>query len=128
MPDPPFDSTFALIGFDDVIQLAAGDGFVCGRTTAGTVRCMGRNDEGQLGDGSTNSRAHGEEIEGLSGVVDLGAGRHHACAVVEGGQVFCWGLNRGMQLGIEQGYSPQARPILMPDATGDWQTAKTRVP
>jgi alpha-tubulin suppressor-like RCC1 family protein len=38
------------------VQLSAGWGHVCARTTDGAAWCWGSNGTGQLGDGSTNAR------------------------------------------------------------------------
>ncbi|MFU8805155.1 MAG: RCC1 domain-containing protein, partial [Bradymonadaceae bacterium] len=119
VPHPPHDKTFAIEGFEDVVQLASGDGFVCARSRAGTVYCMGRNEDGQLGDGTDRASTRAVEVDGLDGVVDIGAGRAHACAVVESGAVFCWGANLGMQLGIEEAYSVEGRMISQPGETID---------
>jgi alpha-tubulin suppressor-like RCC1 family protein len=40
-------------GLTGVAELALGDGFGCARTTGGEVLCWGKNESGQLGNGST---------------------------------------------------------------------------
>ncbi|MBX7196407.1 MAG: hypothetical protein K1X94_30420 [Sandaracinaceae bacterium] len=62
----------------------------------GRVRCWGDNREGQLGDGTTASRAHPELVTGLDHVVELEASEHATCARIADapespGRVRCWG-------------------------------------
>ncbi|WP_394825216.1 RCC1 domain-containing protein [Pendulispora albinea] len=45
-----------IVGLSSVSGLALGDGFGCALKTDGTVWCWGKNDSGQLGDGTTRSR------------------------------------------------------------------------
>lgn len=73
------------------------------------LRCWGRNDSGQLGDGSTTSsaypRALGLEATGAAG------GRDHTCAI-RGGAFYCWGANAYGQLG-DGTMSDQLLPVLV---------------
>ncbi|MFZ4580452.1 MAG: RCC1 domain-containing protein [Myxococcota bacterium] len=67
---------------------------------SGAVRCWGWNASGQLGDGSTASRAVPGPVVGLlPGAMALTAGTSHACALLADGSVRCWGANSGGQLG-----------------------------
>lgn len=80
--------------------LAAGPAFTCALLAdgaAGTVRCWGANDAGQLGDGTVSPRAVPVTVP-LAGAVAIGAGGHHACAVEAGGAVVCWGANGSGQV------------------------------
>ncbi|MEX1254421.1 MAG: flexitail domain-containing putative surface protein [Dehalococcoidia bacterium] len=64
------------------------------------VRCWGRNDSGQLGDGSTTQRTSPTDVLTLgSGVAQVSAGGFHTCAIANGGGVLCWGENNFGQLG-----------------------------
>ena len=73
----------------------------CVLTAAGAVWCWGRNDEGQLGDGTqVPQRPLPSIVAGLSdGWRGLAAGSDHTCALGESGDVKCWGSNYHGQLG-----------------------------
>jgi regulator of chromosome condensation (RCC1) repeat-containing protein/Regulator of Chromosome Condensation (RCC1) repeat protein len=72
----------------------------CALTTAGGVKCWGRNIGGQLGDETTTNRNVPVDVSGLaSGVTALVAAPYHTCVVMSGGGVKCWGNNYYGQLG-----------------------------
>ncbi|MEM9692287.1 MAG: RCC1 repeat-containing protein, partial [Myxococcota bacterium] len=86
-------------GVDDVTQVVAGGLHTCARREDGAMFCWGRNDRGQLGDGTFEQRTRAVEVTGLTDVVDMCAGDGHSCAVDAGGRVWCWGENAAGQLG-----------------------------
>ncbi len=72
----------------------------CVVTTAGAVKCWGRNQRGQLGDGTTTHRSAPVAVSGLgSGVVAVAAGDLHTCAITSQGSLKCWGSNSQGALG-----------------------------
>jgi len=80
--------------------IVAGDNYTCMLTTSGGVKCMGRNNYGQLGDGTTTDRTVPVDVQGLTrGVSALAAGENHTCALMMDGGVKCWGRNYFGQLG-----------------------------
>ncbi|MEW6092980.1 MAG: hypothetical protein AB1531_03340 [Chloroflexota bacterium] len=82
------------------VSAAASGQHVCALTQAGGVFCWGFNDNGEVGDGSTETAYAPVNVTGLtSGVVAIGAGFEHVCAVLESGSVKCWGGNETGQLG-----------------------------
>jgi alpha-tubulin suppressor-like RCC1 family protein len=80
-------------------DLALGRLFTCGITTEREVRCFGRNDLGQLGQGDTEDRFRFILRVDLPPATDVAAGETHACAVAEG-HLYCWGKNDHGQLGL----------------------------
>lgn len=78
--------------------LAIGGNFICGLELTQTVLCWGENEQGQLGNGSTNRAALPEPVSGMNGARAIAAGGLHACALV-GTSVHCWGDNKFGQLG-----------------------------
>jgi alpha-tubulin suppressor-like RCC1 family protein len=82
--------------------ISAGDGFSCSIMTDGRAYCWGRNDRGQLGDGSTTDRDAPVLVGGgttFDPAKSVATGSAHACATRADGAVFCWGANDRGQLG-----------------------------
>ena len=100
-------------GLDDVVELASfGRAHSCARRRGGQVLCWGRNNEGQLGDGTTTSRDAPVPVEGLDDALALAAGYDFTCALRRGGEVLCWGRNDKGQLGDGTGRdSPRPVPL-----------------
>lgn len=82
-----------------VAAVAAGVRFSCALLASGDVKCWGRNDHGQLGDGTIVQRLTPVAVAGVNDAIALSAGREHACAIRAAGAVTCWGANESGQLG-----------------------------
>jgi len=65
----------------------------------GWVYAWGRNDKGQLGDGTTTDRSTPTRVPGLSDVTQLVTGTAHVCVTTYAGAVLCWGANQNGQVG-----------------------------
>ena len=93
------------------VDVSAGVHHTCAILDNGLLKCWGRDDYGQLGDGSSTygRQAEGHPLEEPSIFpIDLGPGRTavavsagnlHTCAILDDGSVECWGLGVSGQLG-----------------------------
>ena len=80
--------------------MAAGSHHTCALLAAGTLKCWGNNDFGQIGDGTKTTRPSPVTVKSaagsstaLSGVRAVAAGEFHTCALLAAGTMKCWGLN-----------------------------------
>src|SRR5437870_1241152 len=86
--------------------VAAGGYHSCALLGDGTVRCWGRNVDGQLGDGTVANPATGPpgsstpvQVSGITGAAAVIAGGYHTCALLADGTAWCWGRSDDGQLG-----------------------------
>jgi hypothetical protein len=90
--------------------IAAGHNFTCAVLDDASIKCWGRSDSGQLGQGDNASRgdAAGEMGDNLP-AVPLGTGRtaaaidlgsNAACALLDDASIKCWGNNASGRLGL----------------------------
>ena len=127
-------------------QIVTGDSHTCALTTSRGVKCWGKGDSGQLGNGATPGTqstpvdvvATGQSQNGtaLSGVTQITAGGYHTCALTTSGDVKCWGYGDDGRLGNgaasnestpvdvtrsgEQPGFPAALSVTVTDDTGSW--------
>jgi alpha-tubulin suppressor-like RCC1 family protein len=82
-------------------QISAGDYFTCALESTSDVSCWGKNDRGQIGDGTTIDRLTPVFVDLPSGHAyeQVTAGTRHACALADDGTVYCWGSSSNGQLG-----------------------------
>jgi alpha-tubulin suppressor-like RCC1 family protein len=86
-------------GITNASEIALGGFHACATLADRTVRCWGRNADGQLGDGTLVDSTVPVGVAGLDNVAALTAGGYHTCAVRADGTVQCWGRNDSGQLG-----------------------------
>ena len=94
-------------------------------TAQRSVRCWGRNVNGQLGDGTRTDRVAPADVviterDGshslLADVKQIAAGSDHACAVLDDTSVACWGLNWAGELGNAT-FTDSLSPVAVVDDT-----------
>jgi alpha-tubulin suppressor-like RCC1 family protein len=69
-------------------------GYGCGVATDGNSYCWGENASGQLGDGTTQSRAEiSTAVIGGHAFKSVVVGRFHSCGLTAAGEAYCWGAN-----------------------------------
>jgi alpha-tubulin suppressor-like RCC1 family protein len=87
-------------GFLSEVQaIAGGQLYSLGLKKDGTVWAWGRNNWGQLGDGTTTNRSTPVQVRGLSEVQAIAAGHYHSLALKKDGTLWAWGRNNYGQLG-----------------------------
>ena len=98
---------------DNAISVSVGAGYACAVLASGYIQCWGNNADGQLGDGTTLSRALPGTVIGISDAVAVSASKtlvtyghnmgaspalryppmQHTCALLRSGLVKCWGAD-----------------------------------
>jgi hypothetical protein len=86
-------------GASNIVDLAAGAGFVLAVRADRTVLAWGRNDFGQLGDGTRAPQTAPVQVPGLTDITHVAAGGSHALARRANGTVLAWGRGGEGQLG-----------------------------
>ena len=81
-------------------QVDAGQTYTCAVTTGNRAFCWGRNQEGQLGNGTQSSSRYPKPVSGGLSFerVSAGAG-FHTCAETTANRAYCWGSNGVGKLG-----------------------------
>jgi alpha-tubulin suppressor-like RCC1 family protein len=95
-------------------KVTAGAQHTCATKADGKVYCWGSNYFGELGDGTTVTRAVPTLVVDLADANDVGAGIGFTCARRAAGGVACWGKNPYGQLGRGgSDYDAHPRPELV---------------
>ena len=99
----------------------------CAILDNGDVKCWGRDQHGQLGDGGGNTNTNAPS----STAIDLGTGRtavavsageSHTCAILDNGDLKCWGSDDEGQLGDGGSYADQASPVAV-SGSNTWDSS-----
>lgn len=85
-------------GLPDLTSVVAGWSYSLALDVNGNVWGWGRNDFGQLGNGSAQFSMIPSRVKGLDKVVEIAAGGRHALALKQDGSLWGWGANIDMQL------------------------------
>ena len=90
---------FSLYGVGASRSVSAGEGSSCGLGISGIAVCWGRNDSGQLGNGTSISSTTPVAVSGGIVFQSVSAGGGYSCGVDSLGAGHCWGENPEGQLG-----------------------------
>ncbi|KAK4490630.1 hypothetical protein RD792_001318 [Penstemon davidsonii] len=87
-------------------QIACGDSHCLAVTMEGEIQSWGRNQNGQLGLGTTEDSLVPQKIDAFKGipVKMVAAGAEHTAAVTEDGELYGWGWGRYGNLGLGDRY------------------------
>jgi alpha-tubulin suppressor-like RCC1 family protein len=88
---------------DDPVDITAGSSHSCALTKSGRVYCWGRNQRGEIGDGTMTHQASPTLVPLAGPAAQISAGGNydlgfnnaeaHTCAALQDGTVQCWGGN-----------------------------------
>lgn len=109
-PEAPRDPPLPL---DDMpggwTMVAAGDGQTCGIARTSFVYCWGKNDRGQLGDGTELPHSVPARVLSDSAFSMVTAGTMSSCGITRSGVGYCWGLVDGDHHSTPVNMDPQRR-------------------
>ena len=99
--------------------IAANRRHACALHETGTISCWGRNENGQLGNGTNTSSSAPVQVAGITDATAITAGYEHSCALHQDGTISCWGHNENGQLGngTQTDSSVPVRVVGITDAT-----------
>jgi Regulator of chromosome condensation (RCC1) repeat len=80
-------------------QVKAGRDHSCGLTTDHLIYCWGRNQGGQIGDGTTTDRFTPVPVVGGLHFIAVATGAYNSCGITTANRLFCWGWNSHGQSG-----------------------------
>ncbi|MFO0629302.1 MAG: fibrinogen-like YCDxxxxGGGW domain-containing protein [Polyangiales bacterium] len=86
-------------GVNAGVQVAPGYEHTCVLLNNRTIRCVGYNGYGQLGDGTTTNRTATVAVSGVTTATSVVGGYYHACARLTDGTARCWGYNGHGEIG-----------------------------
>lgn len=102
-----------------MVAVSAGRMYTCALSRDGRVWCWGYNEHGQLGDGTTTSRARPMVVADLpTDITSISTGSFHTCAVTASGSAWCWGNNFYGSLGNNDVHGLYTKPVAVTGITG----------
>lgn len=88
------------IHIDGAVSIEAGSNHSCAVLEGGELKCWGRGDLGQIGNGFNNNASIPVSVVGIDAVKKVSVGANHTCAIEDNETVRCWGWNLFGQLGV----------------------------
>jgi alpha-tubulin suppressor-like RCC1 family protein len=112
----------AVVGLEQVAEIAAGLNGACARRDDGSVVAWGWNSVGEVGDGSNDDRAEPTPVPGMAPVTRIYAGYLRKCAIRTDGTLACWGEGVSATDTVNETFTPTTVPGLrdVVDVTGGW--------
>jgi alpha-tubulin suppressor-like RCC1 family protein len=112
----------------DWAQVQAGYQSTCALKADGSVWCWGGNGEGQLGLGLPDAGLQLTPAQVSLGFAAQAIALHfeHVCVLTSDGSLWCWGFNFEGQLGLNDNYPGQNKPLPVAVAVGThWRAVDT---
>ena len=108
----PLVANATAASLSSVTQVAAGVAHSLALKTDGTVWAWGRNNRGQLGNGTQNDRNNPGQVPGLTGIEKIIAGDYFSVAIKADGTTYAWGGKFGVTF-PELSSADQLSPVLI---------------
>ena len=99
--DPQAEAEPSVIAAPAFANVSAGYDHSCGVTEHAELFCWGRNDQGQLGDSTTEEHALPVQVGEAMKWRAVTVGGAHSCAITNDGATYCWGSSIAGQLGSD---------------------------
>ncbi len=103
-------ATLNVVVVGGIVAITAGDEHSCLLQDGGVAYCWGLGDDGQLGDGTTQSRPEPARVASNTAFATVRSGGFHTCGLSAAGALLCWGRGGNGQLGTGA-YDPVSTPI-----------------
>jgi len=89
------NSPITQAGFTNIIdvKLSSFDDNLCALLEDGRVQCVGRNDYGQLGNGTTIDSSIPVFVDDINDAISLSYNGATGCVILQNGNAKCWGAN-----------------------------------
>src|SRR5438477_81668 len=101
-----------------IIKISSGNAPTIAHKCHGTD-WMGRaNNQGEVGDGTTNNSLSPVQVTGLTGITAIGYGHKHCLALKNDGTVWAWGVNGYGQCGDGTTYYERHSPVQVMGLSG----------
>lgn len=82
-----------------IIEVATGYSHTCAISESKALYCWGKNDDGQVGDGTLVQQMYPQRVSANSRWKQVSSGERHSCAITEQNDLYCWGNNDHAQFG-----------------------------
>lgn len=87
-------------GITNATAVVVGNKDTCALLGGGTIDCWGANEDGQLGDGGTESESDVPvRVSGISNAISVAVSEESVCALLASGSIDCWGADSYGDLG-----------------------------
>ena len=109
------------------VAVSSSNSHTCAILDNGDLKCWGRDNYGQLGDGGTSSNTNAPSSTPINlgtgrTAVAVGDGVSHTCAILDNGDMKCWGNDANGQLGDGGSNTDQASPVAV-SGSNTWDSS-----
>ena len=115
---------------DKPTKIVPGKHHTCAIRESGSVVCWGKNDDGQLGNGTNISSRYPVTVLGVTttSTSGLAIGENHSCVLDTANTVWCWGKNDKGQAGAPISTHPNiSYPVQIRDDQGQILSGVTKI-